>query len=130
MNSEISEEEFVESIGNPQTEEEAQVSVGMWLAEQIGHTPVEIRYMCLGHHNNVSYCAYSDSGKLLGMTFANLDTKEVLVAPADKSQSDSQRINNAIEMMRVMAGKENYEEAAMCRNLATMLGVEFPLPTP
>lgn len=120
----ISQIEFLDSIGNPRTEDEAQISVGMWLAEQIDHVPASITYRCLGHHKGFSYCAYSDGHKLLGMTFANIADGEALIAPVEKGLDNATQIRKTMAAMAIYAGGEHYEIAAMCRDLVKMLGVD------
>ncbi len=118
------EREFLDSIGNPKTEDEAQVAVGVWLAEQIGHRPASITYRCLGHYKGVSYCAYADGPNLLGMTFADIYHGNAFIAPSEKHVSNEERIRKLIEVMSVYAGCDEFEMAAMCRDLVEMLGVD------
>lgn len=120
----VTERQFLDSIGNPTTEDAAQVSIGMWLAEQIDHVPSSITYRCLGHHKGFSYCAYADGHKLLGMTFANIEDGEAVIAPVEKGVGNAERIRRAMAAMAMYAGADEYEMAAMIRDLVKMLGVD------
>jgi len=120
----VSEKDFLESFGNPSTEEEAQVAVGKWLAEQIGHDPQSITYQCLAHINGVSFCAYADGHVFLGMTFADIAKGEALIAPVNPSVDNRSRIEGVMDAMKVICNAEAYEYAAMCRDLVKMLGVD------
>ena len=120
----ISEQEFLQVVGNPSTEDEAQIAVGKWLAEQIGHDPQSITYQCLAHINGVSFCAYADGPVFLGMTFADIAKGEALVAPVDPSVDTRSRIEGVMAAMKTMCKGEAYEYAAMCRDLVKMLGVD------
>jgi len=120
----ISMEEFVDSIGNPETEDAAQIAVGKWLAEQINHVPSEITYRCLGHHKGIAFCSYSDKHTLLGMTFAFIEDGTAVIAPADPKTSNAKRIESIVKSMELYCASDEFEYAAMCRDLVSTLGVD------